>query len=78
MIRDKNSAQLRFGWALTVHKAMSYKWDEVFFNVETGGGKTNETYFKWIYTGLIRATHKVNLINYKSIINNKYYYKRIP
>lgn len=63
----KNSAQLRFGWALTVHKAMSYKWDEVFFNVETGGGKTNETYFKWIYTGLIRATHKVNLINYKSI-----------
>lgn len=63
----KNSAQLRFGWALTVHKAMSYKWDEVFFNVETGGGKTNETYFKWIYTGLIRATHKVNLINYDSI-----------
>jgi len=63
----KNSAQLRFGWALTVHKAMSYKWDEVFFNVETGGGKTNETYFKWIYTGLIRATHRVNLINYESI-----------
>jgi len=63
----KNSAQLRFGWALTVHKAMSYKWDEVFFNVETGGGKTNETYFKWIYTGLIRATCKVNLINYELI-----------
>ena len=63
----KNSAQLRFGWALTVHKAMSYKWDEVFFNVETGGGKTNETYFKWVYTGLIRATHKVNLINYEPI-----------
>ena len=63
----KNSAQFRFGWALTVHKAMSYKWDEVFFNVETGGGKTNETYFKWIYTGLIRATHKVNLINFEPI-----------
>jgi hypothetical protein len=63
----KNSAQLRFGWALTVHKSMSYKWDEVFFNVETGGGKTNETYFKWIYTGLIRATKKVNLINYEPI-----------
>ncbi len=63
----KNAAQLRFGWALTVHKAMSYKWDEIFFNVETGGGKTNETYFKWIYTGLIRATSKVNLINYNPI-----------
>jgi len=63
----KNAAQLRFGWALTVHKAMSYKWDEIFFNVETGGGKTNETYFKWIYTGLIRATSKVSLINYTPI-----------
>ena len=63
----KNSAQLRFGWALTVHKSMSYKWNEIFFNVETGGGKTNETYFKWIYTGLIRATSKVSLINYTPI-----------
>jgi hypothetical protein len=63
----KNAAQLRFGWALTVHKAMSYRWDQVFFNVETGGGKTNEAYFKWIYTGIIRATQKVNLINYHSI-----------
>ena len=63
----KNSAQIRFGWALTVHKSMSYKWNEIYFNVETGGGKTNETYFKWIYTGLIRATQKVRLINYEPI-----------
>lgn len=63
----KNSAQSRFGWALTVHKSMSYKWNEIYFNVETGGGKTNETYFKWIYTGLIRANQKVNLINYEPI-----------
>lgn len=63
----KNSAQIRFGWALTVHKSMSYKWNEIYFNVETGGGKTNETYFKWIYTGLIRTTQKVSLINYEPI-----------
>jgi hypothetical protein len=63
----KNSAQIRFGWALTVHKSMSYKWNEIYFNVQTGGGKTNETYFKWIYTGLIRATQKVSLINYEPI-----------
>ena len=63
----KNSAQIRFGWALTVHKSMSYKWNEIYFNVETGGGKTNETYFKWIYTGLIRASQKVSLINYEPI-----------
>lgn len=65
----KNSAHLRFGWALTVHKSMSYKWDEVLFNVDQGKnrGKKNKEYFKWIYTGLTRATENVELINYKPI-----------
>ena len=65
----KNSAHLRFGWALTVHKSMSYKWDEVLFNVDQGEnrGKTNEGYFKWIYTGLTRAKENIELINYKPI-----------
>lgn len=65
----KNSAHLRFGWALTVHKSMSYKWDEVLFNVDQGEnrGKTNEGYFKWIYTGITRAKEKIQLINYKPI-----------
>lgn len=65
----KNSAHLKFGWALTVHKSMSYKWDEVLLNVDQGEnrGKTNEEYFKWIYTGLTRAKEKVELINYKPI-----------
>ncbi len=65
----KNSAHLRFGWALTVHKSMSYKWDEVLFNVDQGKnrGKTNEGYFKWIYTGLTRAKEKIELINYTPI-----------
>lgn len=63
----KNAALLRFGWAMTVHKSMSYKWNEVFFNIETGGGRSNENYFRWLYTGISRAKQKVNLINYKPI-----------
>ncbi|GFO73603.1 hypothetical protein BJAS_P4503 [Bathymodiolus japonicus methanotrophic gill symbiont] len=65
----KNCAHLRYGWALTVHKSMSYKWDEVLFNVYQGEnrGKTNEGYFKWIYTGLTRAKDNVELINYRPI-----------
>ena len=62
----KNSAFLRFGWAMTVHKSMSYKWDEVIFNVEKSG-VTNENHFRWLYTGISRAKKKVSLINYKSI-----------
>jgi len=63
----KNAAFLRFGWALTVHKSRSYKWDKIFFNLETDGGKTNEAYFKWLYTGLTRANSEINLINYTPI-----------
>ena len=62
----KNAAHLRFGWAITVHKAMSYKWDEIIFNVDQGDnrGKANEDYFRWIYTGLTRSKSKAHLINY--------------
>ncbi|MDM1063955.1 NERD domain-containing protein [Empedobacter falsenii] len=63
----KNAIHLKYGWALTVHKSRSYKWDEIIFSVETGTGKTNENYFKWYYTGLTRAKRKVNLLKYKSI-----------
>jgi len=45
----KNAALLRFGWAMTVHKSMSYKWQEVIFNVEKAG-TTNENHFRWLYT----------------------------
>lgn len=65
----RNAAKLRFGWAMTVHKSMSYKWDEVIFNVDKGdnAGKTNESYFNWLYTGITRARKKVNLINFNRI-----------
>jgi hypothetical protein len=65
----KNSAHLRFGWALTVHKSRFYKWDEVLLNMSQGKdrGKTNKEYFRWIYTGLTRAKKSVKLINYEPI-----------
>lgn len=65
----KNAAFLKYGWAMTVNKAMSYKWDEIIFNVDQGDnrGINNENYFRWIYTGISRAKKKVNLINYKPI-----------
>ncbi|MBN8545945.1 MAG: ATP-binding domain-containing protein [Ignavibacteria bacterium] len=67
----KNAALLRFGWAMTIHKSVSFKWDEVIINIESGIGYNNsrnhETYFRMLYTALSRARQKVNLINYKSI-----------
>lgn len=65
----RNAAHLRFGWAMTVHKSTSFKWQEVIFNVSQNdnSGRTNADYFSWIYTGITRARNKVNLINYEPI-----------
>jgi len=53
----KNIALVKYGWAMTVHKALYFKWDDILFNVDWGesAGKTNESYFKWLYSGLSRA-----------------------
>lgn len=63
----KNLAYLKFGWALTVHKAMSYKWDAILFDIGQGEnrGISNENYFRWVYTGITRAKNSVGIINYK-------------
>lgn len=65
----KNSACLRYGWAMTVHRSMAYKFDNVFFNMDQGKdkGRNNVSYFKWLYSGMSRAENKLYLINYKQI-----------
>ena len=65
----KNAALLRFGWAMTVHKAISYEWKEVLFNVDPGESisRSNANYYRWLYTGVSRARERVNLINFKPI-----------
>ena len=64
----KNAAHLRFGWALTVHKSRSYKWDDVIFDLGSERrGRSNKPYFKWLYTGLTRAKANVYLISYSPI-----------
>ena len=64
----KNAAHLRFGWALTVHKSRSYKWDDVIFDLSSERrGRSNKPYFKWLYTGLTRAKANVYLIGYSPI-----------
>jgi hypothetical protein len=47
-----NAARVRFGYALTLHRAQGRKFDTVIagLQTETGSGKTNETYFRMIYT----------------------------
>lgn len=58
-----NAAKIKFGYAITGHKAQGYKWNNLFVGFETDGGKTNETFFRWVYTSITRTTQKLFLIN---------------
>lgn len=65
----KNAAFIRFGWSMTVHRSMAYKFDEVIFDVdqEENGARNSESYFRWLYSGLCRAKEHVFLRNYTPI-----------
>lgn len=45
-----NAARLRFGYALTLHRAQTCSFDHAFIDMDTGQGQENETYFRWAYT----------------------------
>jgi hypothetical protein len=54
-----NALRIKFGYAVTCHKAQGGEWDNVFLNCKTSMGYFNAQYFRWIYTGITRA--KINL-----------------
>lgn len=63
-----NTARIKYGWCMTVHKAMSYEWEKVALVTNDGNrGRSNLDYFKWLYTGFSRATHQIDLLGWKPI-----------
>jgi hypothetical protein len=58
-----NAARLRFGYALTLHRAQGQKFETVVGNMDIGQGQTNEAYFRWIYTLFSIAKGKIILSN---------------
>ncbi|MFM7886247.1 MAG: ATP-binding domain-containing protein [Pseudanabaena sp.] len=58
-----NAARLRFGYALTLHRAQGLQFQNIIANMETGQGQTNETYFRWLYTLFTVAENRIILSN---------------
>lgn len=62
-----NAARLRFGYALTLHRAQGDHFDTVIANLDTGIGQTSETYFRWLYTLFTIPQNKLVLLNVPTI-----------
>ncbi len=79
IINDKyfNCILLKFGYAVTCHKAQGGEWANAFvfwdygindtFNFYTGNqpknGRTNKMFYRWAYTSVTRASKKLFCIN---------------
>ncbi|HQB69213.1 MAG TPA: AAA family ATPase [Paludibacteraceae bacterium] len=60
-----NALHVKFGYAITCHKAQGGQWQEVFLDQ---GGITGEMidsdYLRWLYTAFTRAEKKLFLVNF--------------
>jgi len=50
-----NALRIKYGYAVTCHKAQGGEWANTFLNCKTSMGYFNSSYFRWLYTGITRA-----------------------
>ncbi len=63
-----NALRVKFGYALTCHKAQGGEWDHVYVNALSPGGYNHEGYFRWLYTAITRARLSLSIINMPSVV----------
>ena len=57
-----NALQLKFGYAITCHKAQGGEWKNVFINCRSPVGYRNSNYFRWLYTAITRSKEKIYVL----------------
>ncbi|QKZ11125.1 hypothetical protein [Spirosoma sp. KUDC1026] len=64
-----NTVFVKYGWAITVHKAIGSNYDEIIIkgHRKENDGITNTSYFRWLYSGI--TTGKIVNIISAQIIN---------
>lgn len=58
-----NALRIKFGYAVTCHKAQGGEWANTFLNCKTSMGYFNSSYFRWLYTGITRARENLFLLD---------------
>lgn len=54
---------VKFGYALTCHKAQGSEWRDVFVDCQTHHNQRTEDYFRWLYTAITRASDRLHLLH---------------
>ncbi len=61
-----NALQVKYGYAVTCHKAQGGEWKHVFIDQGyISEEMINPDYYRWLYTAFTRASEKLYLVNWK-------------
>lgn len=58
-----NALRVKYGYAVTCHKAQGGEWPTVFVDYYRGGSQYTEEYFRWAYTATTRAKNSLYVLN---------------
>ena len=58
-----NAFKIKFGYAITGHKAQGSEWKNVFLQCQTHHKKLTKEYFRWLYTAITRASETLYVMD---------------
>ena len=59
-----NVTQVKYAYAITCHKAQGGQWMNVFLDIGyITEEMLGEDFYRWLYTAMTRATHRLYLVN---------------
>jgi hypothetical protein len=58
-----NAFKIKFGYAITGHKAQGSEWKTVFLQCQTHQKALTKDYFRWLYTAITRASDTLYVMN---------------
>ena len=62
-----NALQIKFGYAITCHKAQGGEWDHAFIDYSYTHSLNNKEYYQWCYTATTRCKKNLYLLNQPEI-----------
>lgn len=58
-----NALQVKYGYALTCHKAQGGEWPQAIVDFDYRGGHRNAAFFRWAYTAITRASTTLAVVD---------------
>ncbi|WP_244294486.1 ATP-dependent DNA helicase [Pseudomonas luteola] len=58
-----NALRLKFGYAITCHKAQGSEWKNVFVKCKSHQSQLTADYFRWLYTAITRTARSLYLLD---------------